>query len=122
MNNKMFYTKEHEWIKIDNDIAYVGITNYAQGELGDVIFVEVPEVDDEFSQNDVFGTIEAVKTVADLYMPISCKILEINERLEDEPDIINNDAQKEGWIVKIKVLDNSQVNQLLSEEEYNKII
>ena len=89
MNNKIFYTKEHEWIKIEDDIAFVGITNYAQGELGDVIFVETPEVGDEFNQNDVFGTIEAVKTVADLYMPVSCEVFADDEKVFAEEEKVN---------------------------------
>ena len=106
----------------DNNIAYVGITDYAQGELGDVIFVELPEVNEEFKKNDVFGAIEAVKTVADLFMPVSSKIIEINPDLEDNPDLINTSSQDKGWIVKLELIDKSELDSLLSIEEYNDLI
>jgi len=123
MNNEkeLLYTKEHEWVKIEDNIAYVGITNHAQSELGDIIFVEFPEVGDKFDSNDVFGTIEAVKTVADLFMPVNSEIIEINEILENEPEKINTDPYNDGWIVKVKLSDNNN-NDLLSYEEYNKLI
>ena len=116
------YTKEHEWIKIENDVAYVGITSFAQSELGDIIFIEFPSVGDEFKANDIFGTIEAVKTVADLYIPVDSTILEVNEKLEDTPEIVNSDAEKEGWIVKIKIKNNDSLNNLLSLDQYNEFI
>ena len=123
MNNEkeLLYTKEHEWVKIEDNIAYVGITNHAQSELGDIIFVEFPEVGDKFNSNDVFGTIEAVKTVADLFMPVNSEIIEINEILENEPEKINTDPYNDGWIVKVKLSDNNN-DDLLSYEEYNKLI
>ena len=123
MNNEkeLLYTKEHEWVKIEDNIAYVGITNHAQSELGDIIFVEFPEVGDSFNSNDVFGTIEAVKTVADLFMPVNSEIIEINEMLENEPEKINTDPYNDGWIVKVKLSDNNN-DDLLSYEEYNKLI
>ena len=123
MNNEkeLLYTKEHEWVKIEDNIAYVGITNHAQSELGDIIFVEFPEVGDKFNSNDVFGTIEAVKTVADLFMPVNSEIIEINEMLENEPEKINTDPYNDGWIVKVKLSDNNN-DDLLSYEEYNKLI
>ena len=123
MNNEkeLLYTKEHEWVKIEDNIAYVGITNHAQSELGDIIFVEFPEVGDSFNSNDVFGTIEAVKTVADLFMPVNSEIIEINEMLENEPEKINSDPYNDGWIVKVKLSDNNN-DDLLSYEEYNKLI
>ena len=121
MGEQLLFTKEHEWIKIDGDTALIGITDYAQSELGDIIFVELPEVDDSFAINDVFGTIEAVKTVADLYIPIDAEIVEINELLESEPEKINTDPYNDGWIVKVKLSDNNN-DDLLSYEEYNKLI
>ena len=123
MNNEkeLLYTKEHEWLKIEDNIAYVGITNHAQSELGDIIFVEFPQVGDKFNSNDVFGTIEAVKTVADLFMPVNSEIIEINEILENEPEKINSDPYNDGWIVKVKLSDNNN-DDLLSYEEYNKLI
>ena len=118
----LLYTKEHEWVNIDGDDAYVGITNHAQSELGDIIFVELPETGDNFLSNDVFGTIEAVKTVADLYMPIDSEILEVNDNLESNPETINQDPYKEGWIVKVKMLNKENLKDLLSFEQYKKII
>ena len=97
------YTKEHEWLRIDGNNAYVGLTDFAQGELGDIVFVELPNMDDNFSQNDIFGTIEAVKTLADLYIPVSGEILEVNDKLDSEPELINSDPYGKGWIVKIKI-------------------
>ena len=124
MNNEkdLLYTKEHEWIKIDEQYAYVGISNHAQSELGDIIFVELPSIGDVFNTEDVFGTIEAVKTVADLFMPISGEIVEINENIDSEPEVINSSPYKDGWLVKIKILNNSEIDNLLSYESYKGII
>tara|TARA_B100001758_G_C18059524_1_gene427399 strand:- start:137 stop:514 length:378 start_codon:yes stop_codon:yes gene_type:complete len=116
------YTKEHEWLKIEDNIAYVGITDFAQSELGDIVFVELPNLDDEFDQNDIFGTIEAVKTLADLYIPISGKIIAINDKLENEPELINNDPYEEGWIVKVEISDPSDIDLLLNENDYKELI
>ncbi len=116
------YTKEHEWLKIDGNNAYVGITDFAQGELGDIVFVELPNMDDNFSQNDIFGTIEAVKTLADLYIPISGRIIEINDKLESQPELINSDPYGEGWIVKIEISDSDEMNSLLSNNDYAGLI
>ena len=99
----LLYTKEHEWLDVNGDEAQVGITDFAQGELGDIIFVELPEVGDTFSKDDVFGTIEAVKTVADLYMPVSGEIIELNNVIEDSPELINTSPHESGWIIKIKI-------------------
>jgi len=118
----LLYTKEHEWINIDGEYAYVGVTDHAQSELGDIIFVELPDVGDNFSSNDVFGTIEAVKTVADLYIPIDAEIVEINENLDATPEVINQDPYKDGWIIKVKVLNKADLDSLLTLEEYKKII
>ena len=120
--NNLLYTKEHEWIKQEEDYAYVGITDHAQSELGDIIFVELPEVGDSFSSNDVFGTIEAVKTVADLYIPVDGEIVEVNSNLDVEPEVINKDPYNEGWIVKIKLTNKENLKDLLSFEDYKKII
>ena len=116
------YTKEHEWLKIEDNIAYVGITDFAQGELGDIVFVELPNMDDEFTQNDIFGTIEAVKTLADLYIPISGKIIAINDKLENEPELINTDPYKEGWIVKVEISNPSDIDSLLTVDNYKELI
>tara|TARA_B100002052_G_scaffold57368_1_gene50434 strand:- start:206 stop:583 length:378 start_codon:yes stop_codon:yes gene_type:complete len=124
MNNEkdLLYTKEHEWIKIDEQYAYVGISNHAQSELGDIIFVELPSVGETFKTEDVFGTIEAVKTVADLFMPISGEIVEINENIDSTPEVINSSPYNDGWLVKIKILNNSEIDNLLSYESYQSII
>ena len=118
----MLYTSEHEWISIDGNVATIGITNFAQSELGDIIFIELPNVSDEFESNDVFGTIEAVKTVADLYMPLSGKIIEINSNIEDAPENVNNSPYDDGWIVKIEISANADKSELLNEESYKKLI
>lgn len=116
------YTKEHEWLKIEGNVAYVGITDFAQGELGDIVFVELPNLNDAFAQNDIFGTIEAVKTLADLYIPVSGSIIEINNKLESEPELINSDPYGEGWIVKIEISNIPEIDALLSDVDYNNLI
>ena len=118
----LLYTSEHEWISIDDTVATIGITNFAQSELGDIIFIELPNVGDEFESNDVFGTIEAVKTVADLYMPLSGKIIEINPNIEDAPENVNNSPYDDGWIVKIEISANADKSELLNEGSYKKLI
>ena len=115
------YTEEHEWIDVKEGVGTVGITDFAQTELGDVVFVEFPNDGDEFSKDDVFGTIEAVKTVADLYIPVSGKIIEINEELESNPELINSDPYGSGWIVKIKLSDVSEIKSLLDNNQYKEI-
>ena len=112
------YTDNHEWIKVDGDIATVGITDYAQKELGDVVFVEVETIGEELSAGDTFGTIEAVKTVADIFTPVSGEVLEFNENLEDEPELINSAPYEGGWIIKVKLSDASELNGLMSADEY----
>ena len=117
------YTKEHEWVKDNGDgTATIGITDFAQGELGDIVFVELEEAGYEFSQDDTFGTVEAVKTVSDLFAPVDGEVLELNEALEDNPEIVNDDPYGDGWMIKIKVTDPSQLEGLLSADEYNEII
>ena len=119
---KFYYTKEHEWLRVEDDYAYVGITNHAQGELGDIIFIEFPEVGDSFDVMDVFGTIEAVKTVADLFCPIKCKIVEINTNLENNPEKVNSSPFNEGWLFKVKLLNNNDLKELLDYSTYNELI
>ncbi|WP_018126451.1 glycine cleavage system protein GcvH [Balneola vulgaris] len=117
------YTREHEWIKDNGDgTATIGITDFAQGELGDIVFVEIEDEGFEFSADDTFGTVEAVKTVSELFAPVDGEILEINEELEDNPEIVNEDPFGNGWMVKIKVSDPSQVEGLLSADDYKEII
>ena len=116
------YTNDHEWIRLKGDIAYVGITNFAQGELGDIVYVEIETLNQKIEHGEVFGTVEAVKTVSDLFMPISGEIIEINQKLESEPQLVNNDPYGEGWMVKIKYDDVSQFDQLLDLNSYEKLI
>ncbi|MBL4587445.1 MAG: glycine cleavage system protein GcvH [Flavobacteriales bacterium] len=116
------YTEEHEWIKIDGDVVTIGITDYAQGELGDIVYVEVETVGESLDSGEVFGTVEAVKTVSDLFMPLSGEILEMNEALDTDPEAVNRDPYNEGWMVKIKMSDASQVDALLSAAAYKEII
>lgn len=116
------YTKDHEWIRVDGDTAFVGVTDFAQGELGDIVFIEVETVGESLEEGETFGTIEAVKTVSDLFMPISADILEFNEQLNSTPELINKDPYGEGWIVKVKVQDPSQLSALLSPESYKELV
>ncbi len=118
---KLKYTQDHEWIRVDGDHAYIGITDFAQGELGDIVYVEIETLDEAVDMGNVFGTIEAVKTVSDLFMPVDGEIVEVNEKLESEPELVNNDPYGEGWMVKIKINDPSQVNGLLDLTAYEKI-
>lgn len=116
------YTEEHEWILVEDDIAIVGITDYAQGELGDVVFVELPQVGDLVQQLEPFGTIEAVKTVADLFAPLSGEVVEVNTLLEDSPHLVNEDPYGEGWIIKIKISDQVELENLLTAEDYANLV
>ena len=120
--NDLKYTKEHEWVRIDDNILTVGITDHAQSELGDIIFIEFPELNQMISKDEPFGTIEAVKTVADLFGPVSGKVIELNEALEDNPDLVNSDCYGQGWIVKITCTDDSQLDDLLDSEKYKGMI
>ncbi|AXT61192.1 glycine cleavage system protein GcvH [Aquimarina sp. AD10] len=120
--SELKYTKDHEWIKIDGDIATVGITDFAQGELGDIVYVEVETVGEELDQEEVFGTVEAVKTVSDLFLPLTGEIVEFNETLEGDPELVNSDPYGEGWMVKIKIADTSQIDGLLSADGYKEVI
>ncbi|MCT8339694.1 glycine cleavage system protein GcvH [Flavobacteriaceae bacterium TK19130] len=116
------YTKDHEWVKIEGDTATVGITDFAQGELGDIVYVEVETVDETLDKDEVFGTVEAVKTVSDLFLPLSGEIVEFNESLESEPEKVNEDPYGEGWMVKIKISDESEVEELLDDAAYKELI
>ncbi len=116
------YTKDHEWIRFEGDVAVVGITEFAQGELGDIVFVEVETVDEELEKNETFGTIEAVKTVSDMLMPISGKVIEFNEKLEDTPELINTDPYGDGWVIRVSPNNDSEKEDLLSNEEYTALI
>ena len=116
------YTKDHEWIKVDGENALVGITDYAQGELGDIVFVEIETEGDKIPQGEVFGTIEAVKTVSDLFMPVSGKVLEVNSSLENSPELINTDPFGKGWLIKITLDDASQLERLLDADQYKELI
>ncbi len=116
------YTKDHEWVKIEGDVATIGITDFAQGELGDIVYVDVETVDETIDQNEVFGSVEAVKTVSDLFMPLSGEIIEFNESLEDAPEKVNSDAYGEGWMIKMKITDTTEIDSLLDAAGYKEII
>ena len=116
------YTKDHEWISIDGNNATIGITDYAQGELGDIVYVEIESIGDSLNKEEIFGSVEAVKTVSDLFIPVSGEITEMNENLEENPELINDDPYGEGWIIKMKINDSSELNDLLSPEEYKELV
>ena len=116
------YTKDHEWVRIEGNIAVVGITDFAQGELGDIVFVDIDSVGDELNAGDVFGSVEAVKTVSDLYLPIYGKVVEFNEELEGEPELVNTDPYGRGWIIKLEIASGADQSELLSAEQYNELI
>ena len=116
------YTQDHEWVRVEGDVAVVGVTDYAQGELGDVVFVEIETEGEELDKGETFGTVEAVKTVSDLFMPLGGEVSEVNEALEDEPEIVNKDPYGDGWMIKIKIADSSETDDLLSADDYKKMI
>ena len=116
------YTKDHEWVKIEGNTATVGITSFAQGELGDIVYVDVDTLDDSVEKDEVFGSVEAVKTVSDLFMPLTGEVIEFNEGLEDEPELVNKDPYCEGWMIKIAITDNSQIEELLDAQAYQELI
>ena len=116
------YTKEHEWIRVEGDIAYVGITDYAQEQLGDIVFVDIPTVDETLAAGETFGTIEVVKTISDLFLPVTGTILEQNEALADQPELVNQDPYGEGWIIKIKPADDANFDELLDAEAYKALV
>lgn len=115
------YTKDHEWIRVENNEAWIGITDFAQHELGDIVFIEVETVGEIIDKEEVFGTIEAVKTVSDMFMPVSGEVLEFNEELSDQPELVNKDPYGDGWIIKIKISDPGQLEELLSPEQYKEL-
>ncbi|MGB0145704.1 MAG: glycine cleavage system protein GcvH [Flavobacteriaceae bacterium] len=116
------YTKDHEWVAVDGDVATVGITDFAQGELGDIVYVEVETLDETLAMEEVFGTVEAVKTVSDLFLPVSGEIIEFNEALESEPEAVNSDPYGAGWMIKIKMSDPAELDDLLSDADYAALI
>lgn len=120
--SELKYTKDHEWIKVEGDTATIGITDYAQGELGDIVFVDVDTVDEHLNEGDVFGSVEAVKTVSDLYLPVAGTVLEVNADLEDQPELLNTDPYGKGWIIKLKIADSADLSTLLSAEEYQEVV
>ncbi|NOY47352.1 MAG: glycine cleavage system protein GcvH [Chlorobi bacterium] len=120
--SELKYTKDHEWISIEGDVITIGITDFAQSELGDIVYVEVETVDETLEADEVFGTVEAVKTVSDLFLPVSGEIIEFNEALEDEPEKVNTDPYGDGWMIKVKCADVSQLDALLSADDYKAIV
>ena len=116
------YTKDHEWISIDGDSATIGITDYAQGELGDIVYVEIESLGEQLDKEEIFGSVEAVKTVSDLFLPVSGEITEMNDSLEDNPELINDDPYGEGWIIKMKISDQNELSDLLSADAYKELI
>ncbi len=118
--DNLSYTEDHEWIRIEGDTAFVGITDFAQGELGDIVYVEVETIGDEIAAGEIFGTVEAVKTVSDLFMPVSGEVLEFNDQIESNPEVVNSDPYGEGWLIKLKITDKG--DKLLSSEEYKSLI
>ncbi|WP_369040897.1 glycine cleavage system protein GcvH [Staphylococcus chromogenes] len=120
--SELKYSKEHEWVKVEGNIATIGITDFAQNELGDIVFVELPEVDDEVSEGETFGSVESVKTVSELYSPVSGKITEINEDLEDEPEAVNESPYEKAWMVKVELSDESELEALMDANGYQEMI
>lgn len=120
--NDVKYTKDHEWLRIEGNEAYVGITHFAQSELGDIVFIDVDTEGESLEKEEVFGSVEAVKTVSDLFMPINGEVLEFNENLEDNPELINSDPYGEGWIIKVSISDSSELEDLLSSEDYQNLV
>jgi glycine cleavage system H protein len=120
--SELKYTKDHEWVRIEGDVATVGITDFAQGELGDIVYVEVETLDESLDKEEVFGTVEAVKTVSDLFLPLSGEIVAFNESLEDEPEKVNSDPYGEGWMIKIKLSDASEIEDLMTDDDYKELI
>ena len=122
IKENLSYTNDHEWIKIDGNIALVGITDFAQSELGDIVFIEVETLGEDLNKNEVFGTVEAVKTVSDLFIPVSGKVLEFNSALEDNPELVNESPYEEGWIVKMEISNLDEISDLLDSKAYKSLI
>jgi glycine cleavage system H protein len=116
------YTQDHEWLRVENGVAVVGVTDFAQGELGDIVFVEIETKGEELERGETFGTVEAVKTVSDLFMPVAGQVIEVNSALADEPELVNKDPYGKGWMIKIEMSDEKQVDELISPEDYQKMI
>ena len=120
--NNLKYTKDHEWLRVEENVAFVGITHFAQSELGDIVFIDVDTEGESLEKEEVFGSVEAVKTVSDLFMPINGEVLEFNEKLEDNPELINSDPYGEGWIIKVSLNDDSDMEDLLSSDDYQELV
>jgi glycine cleavage system H protein len=118
----LLYTKDHEWLRVEGNIGYVGVTDFAQGELGDIVFIEIETIGEALGKEEVFGTIEAVKTVSDMFMPVSGEILEVNPALEESPEFVNKDPYGKGWMVKIKISNPAEINELLSPDKYKALL
>ena len=118
----LLYTKDHEWLRVEGNTGYVGVTDFAQGELGDIVFIEIETIGETLKKEEVFGTIEAVKTVSDMFMPVSGEVLELNPALEESPDVVNKDPYGKGWMVKIKITDLSETTSLLTAEQYKALL
>jgi len=122
MPKNLLYTQDHEWVKIENDTAYIGITDFAQHELGDIVYVEIETLGEKLNQHEVFGTVEAVKTVSDLFLPLTGEILELNPKLETNPELVNTDPYGEGWMIKVKIENNAEIEALLKSDAYALLI
>jgi len=120
--NDLKYTKDHEWLRVEDNVAFVGITHFAQSELGDIVFIDVDTEGESLEKEEVFGSVEAVKTVSDLFMPINGEVLEFNEKLEDNPELINSDPYGEGWIIKVSLNDDSDMEDLMSSDDYQELV
>jgi len=120
--NDLKYTKEHEWVKVDGENVFIGITDYAQSQLGDIVFVELPKIGDSFDKDEAMGTIEAVKTVADIFCPIMGEVVEVNQAIEDSPELVNTSPYDDGWLIKLKIVESASLDELLSSDEYKEII
>lgn len=120
--SELKYTKDHEWVKVEGDVATIGVTDFAQGELGDIVYVEIETVGDTLNKEEVFGSVEAVKTVSDLFMPVGGEVLEVNSALDSSPEVVNSDPYGEGWMVKIKISNASELNELMSADDYKSHI
>lgn len=120
--SELKYSNDHEWIRIDGDVAYIGITDFAQGELGDIVFVEIETVGESLKKEEIFGTVEAVKTVSDLFLPVSAEILEVNPKLESNPELVNHDPYGEGWMIKVKVTNPTELDHLMDATSYSSLV
>jgi len=122
IKSELKYTKDHEWVKVEGDQAIIGITDYAQGELGDIVYVEIEALGEDLKKEDIFGSVEAVKTVSDLFLPVSGKITEMNEELEDNPELINEDPYEKGWIIKMEIQNPAELEELLDSDSYKDLV